>query len=119
MIDDKVEVIEKETVKNKLRNLCLRLHRAVGPIAGGLILDLFDIATFGPLGLIIGPFIGGIVGWYIAKIYGFSKWTRRLWTIFAAIYCTIPFTALLPVATIISAIARFGENPDKKSNTNL
>lgn len=114
MTDEKVEIIEEEPTKSKIRNLCLRLHRAVGPVAGGLILDVCDLATFGPFALILGPFIGGAVGWYIATIYGFSKWTRRLWTIFAAIYCSIPFTALLPVATVISAIARFGENPDRK-----
>ena len=113
MVDEKVEVIKEKPTTSALGALCLRLHRAVGPIAGGLILDACDLATFGPFSLILGPFIGGAVGWYIASIYGFSKWTRRLWTIFAAIYCSIPFTALLPIATIISAIARFGESPDR------
>ena len=32
-----------------------RLHRSIGPVAGGMILDFADLATFGPLGFYLGP----------------------------------------------------------------
>jgi hypothetical protein len=44
-----------------------RLHRSIGPIAGGLILDLVDLATFGPIGLFGGWILGAAVGWWIAS----------------------------------------------------
>jgi uncharacterized protein YqgC (DUF456 family) len=87
--------------------LLQRLHNAFGPIVGGLILDFVDLATFGPVGLILGPFLGGVVGWWIASIYKFSMVGRLVTVVLSAIYCTLPFTAVVPLGTIISATARF------------
>jgi hypothetical protein len=87
--------------------LLVRLHRALGPLAGGMILDFVDLATFGPVGLFGGFLIGAAVGWWVSSIYGFTTQARILFATFAAIYTAIPFTELLPLATIISAIARF------------
>ena len=83
-----------------------RLHRAFGPLAGGLLLDGVDLATFGPFG-IGGLFIGAFVGWWISALYGFSGKVRLFWALVAGIYCLTPATELLPLATIVSAIARF------------
>ena len=85
-----------------------RLHKAIGPLAGGLILDFVDLATFGPLG-IGGFFIGALVGWWICSIYTFPKPVRVILAILSGVYCLLPFTELLPVATLISAIGRFWE----------
>jgi hypothetical protein len=89
------------------RGLITRLHEALGPILGGLILDVVDFATLGPLGLYIGWLAGALAGLWIASIYKFSWKARVLFAIFAAIYCTIPFTGPLPLATMVSAVARF------------
>ena len=86
--------------------LIYRLHRAFGPLAGALILDCVDLATFGPLGL-GGLFIGAGIGWWISSIYNFSGTARILWAVLAGIYCLMPFTEMIPIATIISAVARF------------
>lgn len=99
---------ENLTVKqSELTKLFLRLHRAVGPVAGGLILDFVDLATFGPFSIILGPFVGFAVGWWISSIYNFSKPAKVFWSTLAAVYCAIPFTGIVPLATIISAISRF------------
>ena len=105
---------KEENVEERISEpLIYRIHRAIGPLAGGLILDFVDLATFGPLG-IVGLFIGGLIGWWVSSIYNFSKKARLLWAMLAAIYCLFPLTELIPVATIISAFARFEENPKYK-----
>jgi hypothetical protein len=86
-----------------------RVHRALGPIAGGLLLDLLDLATFGPVGLVAGPVIGGLVGWWLGSLYAFSPRGRALLAAAAAVYLTVPFTEPVPVATLIGAVARFRE----------
>ncbi|MFC1763985.1 hypothetical protein ACFL6U_18160 [Planctomycetota bacterium] len=95
--------------------LLKRSYNAFFPIIGGLILDFADLATFGPIGLFGGMLIGGGIGWLISGIYDFSPKGRMIYTLLAGIYCTIPGTFFIPLATIISAVARFSEKP--KSHT--
>lgn len=112
MIDNK-----EQTQQVHELSLLERLHRALGPLAGGLILDFVDLATFGPLGFYLGPIVGALVGWWISSIYRYKTSSRIIWAILAALYCTIPLTEIIPVATIISALARFSEKtaPDDLS----
>jgi hypothetical protein len=95
--------------------LVIRLHRAFGPLAGAMLLDMVDLATFGPIGLILGPALGGLVGWWVSGIYDFSTRGRTAFAILAGVYCTIPFTEPLPIATAIAAVARFREKPPADS----
>jgi hypothetical protein len=88
-------------------SLILRLHRAFGPLAGGMILDAADLLTPGPVGLAGGQFVGMPVGWWISSIYGFTIPSRLLCATLAGVYCMTPGTELIPLATIISAAARF------------
>ena len=88
-----------------------RTHRALGPLAAGIIIDVVDFATFGPIGLVLGPILGGLAGWWVSSIYHFRTRGRLIVAILAAIYCTIPFTELLPLATLVAAAARFFEGP--------
>jgi hypothetical protein len=67
--------------------MVIRLHRAFGPLAGAMLLDMVD------------------------GIYEFSTRGRLTFAILAAVYCTIPFTEPLPLATAIAAVARFREKP--------
>jgi hypothetical protein len=99
--------------------LFVRLHRALGPIFGGLILDFVDLVTFGPIGIFGGFLLGGAIGWWLSGIYGFRPRNQFLFSILAAAYAFIPFTAPIPIATLISAIARFqpsrrGKKPESK-----
>ena len=84
-----------------------RLHSALGPLAGAMILDFADLITVGPIGLLLGLIVGGAVGWWISSIYCFDRWQRGTWALLAGLYCTIPFTAIFPFATILSAFARY------------
>lgn len=90
-----------------------RIHRAFGPLAGGLILDLVDLAMFGPLGVVAGPVVGAAVGWWISSLYRLSVSARVVFAALAALYVSIPFTEVLPIATVISAFARFQSSDDK------
>lgn len=93
-----------------------RLYAAIFPILGGLILDFADLATFGPVGLYTGMIVGCTIGWLISGIYDFSRNGRLIFALLAGIYCTIPYTFFLPLATIISATARFRGNPQAADN---
>lgn len=72
--------------KNNPPSFGKRLNTALGPIAAGILLDLLDLATFGP--------VGAAAGWWMACALGVEKETRKWFALGAAIYCTIPFTEL-------------------------
>jgi hypothetical protein len=84
-----------------------RLERAIGPIMAGFILDMVDFLTFGPIGIVLGLFVGSAVGWYLTGVLGVSKKWRVILTWLAAIYCFLPGTELIPVGTIVGALCRF------------
>ena len=88
-------------------DLLNRLHRTFGPLAGGVILDAADLITMGPIGIFGGMIVGSAVGWWVSSIYQYSKQSRLIWAAISGIYCMMPFTAVLPLATIVSAVGRF------------
>jgi len=97
-----------------------RLHRALGPIAGGLLLDFTDLATFGPMG-ILGPILGAAVVLWICSLYRFSVKTKILLAFLGGVYCTAPMTEPFPIATLVCAACRFFEKPaanEHKENPN-
>jgi hypothetical protein len=91
-------------------NLGKRLNRAFGPIFAGMIIDLVDLATFGPIGLVLGIPIGGLAGFWMGRCLGLSKLASFYCAIAAGVYCTIPFTEVIPLATLVGAYARFRES---------
>lgn len=92
-----------------------RLSRALGPIAGGLLLDFVDLATLGPIGLFLGPFLGFAAGLWICSAYRFSTRTKIVLSLLAGIYCMIPMTEPFPLATLVAACCRFFEKPATES----
>jgi len=92
-------------------SLLQRLYKALFPLIGGLVIDLTDLATFGPAGIYAGFIVGATVGWLISSIYGFSTRTRAIWAILAGIYCMVPGTAFFPIATVVSVMSRFNKTP--------
>lgn len=109
---EQVEVKRVETHLEQAANkpsLIERFYKAIFPIIGGLILDFADLATFGPVGIYTGMIVGCTIGWLISGIYEFSRNGRLIFSLLAGIYCTIPGTFFLPLATVISAVARFRE----------
>ncbi len=87
-----------------------RLNRAFGPIVAGLIIDVVDFATFGPMGLLFGLPVGGLAGYWMGHCLGLSRKGAFLCGLAAGIYCTIPFTEFLPLATLVGAYVRFQES---------
>lgn len=88
-----------------------RLHYALGPLAAGIIIDTVNLAVFGPIGVVLGPVVGGLAGWWVSSLYGFGTRGRLFVAIAAAIYVTVPFTELLPLATMVAAVGRFYQSP--------
>lgn len=89
------------------RGLVARTVDALGPVLGGVALDLVDLASFGPLGPTAGLLVGGLFGWWLSGIYR-VKPSHRPWLALAAgMYCALPMTEALPLATIASVVSRF------------
>lgn len=84
-----------------------RFHHAIGPIAGGLLLDAADLITFGPLGLYGGFVLGALVALWLTTLYRFTIPFRLLWAFLAGLYCTMPMTEPFPIATVLAAVHRF------------
>ncbi len=81
----------------------------IGPIAAGVILDLVDFATLGPIGLWAGLVLGGAAGYLLATGMGVRHDRRLGYALAAGAYCTLPFTAYLPAATLLGALIRLRE----------
>ncbi len=84
-----------------------RLNHAFGPVVAGLILDLADLATFGPVGLVAGLPVGGLAGYWMGQALGLRPRARWWCALLGGIYCTIPFTEFLPLGTLVGAYARY------------
>lgn len=83
------------------------MNRAFGPIAAGMIIDLIDLATFGPIGLFVGLPVGALAGFWLGWCLGLTRRACTACALAAAVYCTIPFTEILPLGTLVGAYARF------------
>lgn len=93
-----------------------RMLRSFGPLGGGILLDLADLTTFGGLGLYLGPIIGSLLGWWLAKVYGFGVWGQCGLIFIAALYCALPLTSLVPLATIVFALIKFAKTKKVKTD---
>jgi hypothetical protein len=76
------------------------------PIFAALAIDLLDLATFGPVGLYTGLILGAIVGFALAPLLGFPPHRRWLSALAVGVYCTLPLTGLIPLATLASVVSR-------------
>jgi hypothetical protein len=82
---------------------------AIGPVAAGLLLDLVDFATYGPIGLWTGLAVGGLTGYFLAASLGVPPERRLTYALVAGVYCMLPFTAFLPAGTLLGALVRYRE----------
>jgi len=73
--------------------------KRLSPILAGVLLDLLDFATYGPIGLWAGVVVGGLAGYLLARAMGFERrWPAAV--LVAGAYCMLPFTAFVPLATV-------------------
>ncbi len=84
-----------------------RLNHAMGPVVAGMIIDAVDFVTFGPIGLVIGIPVGAIAGYWLGQSMALEKNACLFCAVAAGIYCTIPFTELLPLGTMVGALVRY------------
>ena len=95
-------------------NMGRRINRAFGSLAAGLLIDLIDFASFGPIGLVLGIPLGGLVGYWMGRSLGLSR-KASLWCALAAgLYCTAPATEFIPLAMIVGACVRFSESGKRR-----
>lgn len=97
--------------------LLSRLQQFLGPITAAILLDLADLTTFGPIGIVTGFIVGYAVVSWIGSINRFSFRTKAVLSLLAGLYCTIPMTELFPLATLIAVGGRFFKNHDSSSTT--
>jgi hypothetical protein len=94
-----------------------RLNRAFGPVIAGLIIDLVDLSTFGPMGFYFGLPLGGGCGYWMGRTLGLTRKQSLYCAIAAGIYCMIPVSEFLPLATLVGAFARYRETSAPKAET--
>ena len=100
---------ESPTETKPAASVARRLNRAFGPVIAGLILDVVDLATFGPLGFFLGIPIGLAAGYWLGTCLALER-RHCVWVAMAAaIYCTMPGTEFIPLGTLVGAYARFRE----------
>ena len=68
-----------------------------------MLLDAADLITFGMVGVWTGFALGAILGWTLAPQLGFAD-RRWLPMLLAGAYCTLPGTALMPLATLLTGV---------------
>lgn len=90
-----------------------RLNRAFGPVVAGLVIDFVDLATFGPIGMYLGLPIGGFAGYWMGRALGLERKPSLVCALLAGVYCMIPGTEMIPVATVVGALARYRESVPK------
>ena len=105
---------EHETTLEGIERKARRLNRAFGPVVAGLIIDFLDLATFGPLGFYVGPFVGGGAGYWLGRSLGLSRKASGWCALGGAVYCVLPMTEFIPLATIAGACARYMEPGDRQ-----
>ena len=76
------------------------------PFAMGMLIDMADALTFGPVGLRFGLLIGGILGWVLEKVLGFPPRYRWIAIALSGIYCALPGTAVFPLGTTLAVLSQ-------------
>ena len=94
-----------------MKQVLARVYYAIGPIGAGAVLDILDVATYGPVGLLIGGLVGGLAGWVLADCEGLGPKTRNICVAAAAVYMTIPLTEPIPVGTTLGVLSRLFRQP--------
>ena len=81
----------------------------LGPVLAGFLLDLVDFVTYGPIGIWFGAIVGGLAGYFLAMSMGVEARRRWPYAGIAGAYCMMPFTAFLPLGTVLGTLIRLRE----------
>lgn len=83
-----------------------RFRAALEPIAAGIVLDVIDFVPLPPL---LGFLLGVLVASQLVRHLRLRVRSRALLVLACGAYCAVPFTNVLPLATLLGAAARFLE----------
>lgn len=75
-------------------------------IVGGLMIDVADVITLGGLGGVGGFLVGGLLTYGVCSNQGVSRFRTAALTMAGAVYCALPFTEALPLATMLAIISQ-------------
>jgi hypothetical protein len=74
------------------------------PILTALAIDLADLAMIGPVGLVAGFGVGFALTGLLTLATGVPLRRAALLSLLAGIYCTLPFTDVVPLATMLTLL---------------
>lgn len=80
-----------------------KVHRALGPVLAGVLVDVVDAATVTPL---LGLGLGLPVGYYLARQLGLERGSALRMAAVVGLYCGVPGTLGLPLGTLVGAFVR-------------
>jgi hypothetical protein len=81
------------------------------PVLGGVIIDVVDVATIGGLGIVGGMLVGSFVSYAVFRQQGVSRFKSLALGAVGGVYCAIPFTEALPLATLLTLISGLVTGP--------
>lgn len=74
------------------------------PVLAAVAIDLADFAMAGPLGLVAGLFVGFALTSVLALATGAKLPRAMLLGLLGGIYCMLPITDLVPLATMLTTL---------------
>ena len=81
------------------------------PVVGGVIIDVADVVSLGGLGGVGGAMIGALITYGVCSQTQMSRLRTMGLTMAGAIYCALPFTEALPLATLLALVTSFASRP--------
>ncbi len=106
-------VIEAEVVSEEPHPQHQGRSQPLPPVLAGMLLDLLDFFTAGPIGLFAGLAVGGVGAFVLGTLYKLPL-KKKLWfTLAAGVYCSMPGTAPIPLGTLVGAwLGIQGDKPE-------
>jgi hypothetical protein len=74
------------------------------PVLAAMAIDLADLAMIGPLGLVAGLFVGFTLTLVLSLATGAAPRRAVLLALLGGIYCMLPVTDLVPLATMLTLL---------------
>ena len=114
------ETIEPEVMPptEKQEREQLRFREVVIPLASGIVIDFLDMASFDRIGFALSGILGAVGGLLLARMGGLHSRYYLPVALVASVYCAIPRTGIIPLATIIAAAGlfrRLGSHGDRRA----
>ncbi|MCA9741816.1 MAG: hypothetical protein H6695_17625 [Deferribacteres bacterium] len=79
------------------------MKKVLLPIISGLLIDIIDFATFGPLGLYGGFVLGAAATYFLCMLQRVPQRQSIYLAIAAGLYCMTPLTEFIPLGTALGA----------------